>query len=165
MPDSSGTVTISLNLKLVDHLRSDLFRYRLYYVSNVLLFIAIIAAPAAVISIFDRTGPPLLIVFLFSLVIGVAPAIFGLLRVCFLWFRGRLPKQIVLTATDKGVTYQVKGDKKERRKWNEIYVYEQSKRFFVPQYGYYLPLPKRGFTAEQIAVFSDLLNRNLEMDE
>src|SRR5438045_3916637 len=115
----SRTVNTNFDLNLADHLSSDLFRYRFYYVTNVLFFIAIIAAPAAVIKIFERTVP-LLLIFLFSLVIGVAPAIFGFLRVCFLWLRGRLPERIVLTATDKGVMYQVSGGKKERRKWNEI---------------------------------------------
>jgi hypothetical protein len=162
MPTTSAeTVAINLNLTLADHLKCEIFHSKTYFVINILCYLAFIMVPAIIARILESTVP-LAAIFLFSLAIGLLAPIYYLLRVCYLWFRGALPKQMMVTASDSGLVYTIGADYRVTSEWGEVDIYEHGRNFFLWSGKYHLPMPKRCFTPEQLTAFVDALNKNLQ---
>ena len=164
MKDSSTRdLAINLNLTLADHLKCEIFHSKTYFILNIALSVAFIAGPATVGWFFEKTIP-LLLIFFFSLGIGLLVPIYHLLRVCYTWFRGYMPKQMTVTVSDIGLAYTVGDDYRVTSEWPDVEVYEQGKYFFLWSGKYHLAMPKRCFIEDQIPAFRAALSKNLEQE-
>ena len=164
MTDSpANEVAINLNLTLTDHLKCEVFHSKNYFVFHFLSMVFIITGPAIIGRIFQKTLP-LMLIFFFSLGIGLLGPIYYLLRVCYMWFRGALPRQMTVTVSDGGLVYTVGEHYRVTSDWPQIEVYEKGNYFFLWSGKYHLPMPKRCFAEGQAAAFTAALSKNLQQE-
>ena len=160
MSDSApNAVAINLNLTLADHLTSELFFCKGLFARRFL--VGIIGVGVAVGG-FITQQVLLLLVSLLPLGIGMLPVYYQL-RVCRDWFRGNMPDEMLVTASDSGIVYTVYTVGEHYRAtsdWAEVEVHEARDYFFLWSGKFRLPMPKQCFTPEQLSAFVDALNRN-----
>lgn len=171
MPDQAAEpISFTLPLTLPDYIELRAFYLRRYVLRNSLIFFGFLLAGALVIP--PLSGVPVRLMlrilernwlYYVTIVLGVFLLVrlspFASLLV--LWFRGTLPRQIAIQATEEGIGYTL-FDTDILLRWAAISSVTNTPRaWYINSRARIVRLPKRDIAPDQRAAFEALVSRHV----